>query len=437
MAQQLSLFFFSELETSMKSQAQPSQAHVQTDRKSLRQRLMMYALLPIAGAGVAMATVQTLTPRASQAQSVAPTLVAQNPESPNRTGALAASGGVNFIADAVDRVGPAVVRIDASRTVKAARTPLDDPFFRQFFGDGAEGAMPRERQERGTGSGFIISEDGLVVTNAHVIDRADTVKVSLRDGREFSGKVLGTDPLTDLAVIRIDAKNLPTAPLGNSDQLRPGEWAIAIGNPLGLDNTVTAGIISATGRTSADVGIPDKRVGFIQTDAAINPGNSGGPLLNQRGEVIGVNTAIRAQAQGLGFSIPINTAQRIAKELATKGKVSHPFLGIQMRTLTDNLKQQLNEDPKRPVTIKRDRGVVVFGVARNSPAATAGMQRGDVIVKMNGQDTKTAEEVQSLVDKTTVGQAVAVEVDRSGQTVALSVRPGEFPAQAMEEAAPR
>jgi Do/DeqQ family serine protease len=426
----------------MNPQAKRSQDQPQPTRKPLRHRMMMYALLPIAGAGMALATVQGMTSRPSIAQSVAPqsaptqsapTQSAPTQSTPmllaqNRTGAVAASGGVNFIADAVDRVGPAVVRIDASRTVKAARTPLDDPFFRQFFGDG-EGPMPRERQERGTGSGFIISEDGLVVTNAHVIDRADTVKVSLRDGREFSGKVLGTDPLTDLAVIRIDAKQLPVAPLGNSDQLRPGEWAIAIGNPLGLDNTVTAGIISATGRTSADVGIPDKRVGFIQTDAAINPGNSGGPLLNQRGEVIGVNTAIRAQAQGLGFSIPINTAQRIAKELATKGKVSHPFLGIQMRTLTDNLKQQLNEDPQRPVTIKRDRGVVIFGVARNSPAAAAGMQRGDVIIKMNGQDVKTADEVQSLVDKTTVGQPVAVDVDRNGQTVALSVRPGEFPTQ--------
>jgi Do/DeqQ family serine protease len=400
------------------------------------QRRVMYVLLPIAGAGLALSAAQGLTSRASMAQSIAPLaaptsapmLVAQS-----RTEAIAAAGNVNFIADAVDRVGPAVVRIESSRTVKAQRGgPLDDPFFRQFFGDGGNEAAPRDRQERGTGSGFIISADGLVLTNAHVIDRADTVTVALRDGREFKGKVLGTDPLTDLAVIRIDAKQLPVAPLGNSDQLRPGEWAIAIGNPFGLDNTVTAGIISATGRTSADVGIPDKRVGFIQTDAAINPGNSGGPLLNQRGEVIGVNTAIRAQAQGLGFSIPINTAQRIAKELVSKGKVSHPFLGIQMRTLTDKLKQQLNEDPKRPVTINLNAGVVVFGVARTSPAAAAGMKRGDVIVKMNGQDIKTAEAVQTIVDQTTVGQPVNVEVDRGGQKVTLSVRPAEFPVQEMQ-----
>ncbi len=405
-----------------------------TDRRNWRPRLLISALLPIAGVGLAIAAASGMASRPSIAQSTtpapaaAPTFVAQG-----RTEAIAAAGGVNFIADAVDRVGPAVVRIESSRTVKAARTPLDDPFFRQFFGDGAEGSAPRERQERGTGSGFIISADGLVVTNAHVIDQADTVTVALRDGREFSGKVLGTDPLTDLAVIRIDAKDLPVAPLGNSDQLRPGEWAIAIGNPFGLDNTVTAGIISATGRSSADVGIPDKRVGFIQTDAAINPGNSGGPLLNQRGEVIGVNTAIRAQAQGLGFSIPINTAQRIAKELVAKGKVSHPFLGIQMRTLTDNLKQQLNEDPKRPVTIKLNYGVVVFGVARNSPAAAAGMKRGDVIVKMNGQAVKTAEAVQTIVDQTTVGQPVSVDLDRDGKTVTIAVRPGEFPVQEMKQ----
>jgi Do/DeqQ family serine protease len=410
----------------------PDQSTEAIDRPNWRQRLVMSALLPIAGVGLAIAAASGMASRPSIAQSTtpapAPMFVAQG-----RTEAIAASGGVNFIADAVDRVGPAVVRIESSRTVKAARSPLDDPFFRQFFGDGAEGTVPRERQERGTGSGFIISADGLVVTNAHVIDQADTVTVALRDGREFKGKVLGTDPLTDLAVIRIDAKNLPVAPLGNSDQLRPGEWAIAIGNPFGLDNTVTAGIISATGRTSADVGIPDKRVGFIQTDAAINPGNSGGPLLNQRGEVIGVNTAIRAQAQGLGFSIPINTAQRIAKELVAKGKVSHPFLGIQMRTLTDNLKQQLNEDPKRPVTIVLNQGVVVFGVARNSPAATAGMQRGDVIVKMNGQAVKTAEEVQTIVDQTTVGQPVDVNLDRDGKSVTIAVRPGEFPVQEMKQ----
>jgi Do/DeqQ family serine protease len=397
------------------------------------QRVAMYALLPIAGASVAIAGMQW-TPRPSIAQTepttAQPTLIAQS-----RTGAIAATGGTNFIADAVEAVGPTVVRIDASRTVKTSRRPavLDDPMFRQFFGDAFGGdAPPQEREERGTGSGFIISNDGLVVTNAHVISQADSVMVTLKDGREFKGKVLGTDPLTDLAVIRIDANNLPVAQLGNSDSLRAGEWAIAIGNPLGLDNTVTAGIISATGRTSADVGIPDKRVGFIQTDAAINPGNSGGPLLNQRGEVIGVNTAIRRQAQGLGFAIPINTAQRIAKELVAKGKVSHPYLGIQMRTLNPSLRKQLNEDPNRPVDVKVEKGVIIFGVARNSPAAKAGMKRGDVIVKMNGQDVASADQVQMQVEKTPVGNTAQVEINRSGQALTLSIQPGEFPTRMME-----
>jgi Do/DeqQ family serine protease len=399
--------------------------------KHLRQRMVMYTLLPIVGGSIAFAVMQSMASRPSIAQSVATATATPAVLAQGRTGMIAATGGENFIADAVERVGPAVVRIDSERTIKARQSPmLDDPFFRQFFGDSFNFG-PREREERGTGSGFIISEDGLVLTNAHVIDQADTVTVTLRDGRKFDGKVLGTDPLTDLAVIRIAAKQLPVASLGNSAQLRPGEWAIAIGNPLGLDNTVTAGIVSATGRTSADVGIPDKRVGFIQTDAAINPGNSGGPLLNQRGEVIGVNTAIRADAMGLGFAIPIDTAQRIAKELIAKGKVSHPYLGIQMRTLTDNLKQQLNEDPNRPVTIRIDRGVVVFGVARNSPAASAGIRRGDVITKMNGQDIKTADEVQAAVDQTTVGRPVQVEVNRDGQRISLAVSPGEFPTQGM------
>src|SRR4028119_20504 len=218
---------------------------------------------------------------------------------------------------------------------------FNDPFFRRFFGSRVP-TEPDTRVERGTGSGFIISSNGQILTNAHVVAGADTVSVTLKDGRAFKGKVLGVDTVTDVAVVKIDAGNLPAVSLGNSDQLKPGEWAIAIGNPLGLDNTVTTGIISATGRTSSQVGVPDKRVQFIQTDAAINPGNSGGPLLNASGQVIGMNTAIIQRAQGLGFAIPINTAQRIANQLVTQGKVEHPYLGIQMVTLTPELKKNLN-----------------------------------------------------------------------------------------------
>ncbi|MGD1952009.1 MAG: trypsin-like peptidase domain-containing protein, partial [Leptolyngbyaceae cyanobacterium] len=229
-----------------------------------------------------------------------PTTAQQQPE----TGSGRLLAGSSFIASVADQVGPSVVRIDSSRTVAQRSSPFNDPFFQEFFGDMWE--QPSTRVERGQGSGFIVESDGVIWTNAHVVEGADTVTVTLKDGREFSGEVVGEDPLTDVAVIKVQAQDLPTVTLGNSEELRPGEWAIAIGNPLGLDITVTAGIVSATGRTSTQIRVPDKRLQFIQTDAAINPGNSGGPLLNERGEVIGINTAIIGGAQGLGFAIPIN-----------------------------------------------------------------------------------------------------------------------------------
>jgi len=282
---------------------------------------------------------------------------------------------------------------------------------------------------RGTGSGFIFKSDGLVLTNAHVVDGADTVTVTLKDGREFTGQVLGEDTLTDVAVVKIQATDLPVVKVGNSEQLRPGEWAIAIGNPLGLDNTVTAGIISGTGRSSADVGVPDKRINFIQTDAAINPGNSGGPLLNQQGQVIGINTAIIGGAQGLGFAIPINRAQAIANQLIADGRVEHPYLGIQMATLTPTLKETLSRDSSNGVRVEANAGVVVVGVARNSPAAQAGLRPGDVIQQISGQTVKTADQVQQVVDSSSIGGRLPLEVSRNGRSLNLSVQPGEFPAQ--------
>ena len=247
----------------------------------------------------------------------------------------------NFVTEVVNRVGPAVVRINASRTVTTELPKIfNDPFFRRFFGSQVPN-FPDKQIQRGTGSGFIISANGRILTNAHVVDGADKVTVTLKDGRTLEGKVLGADPVTDVAVVKIEADNLPTVTLGDSNRLQTGESAIAIGNPLGLDNTVTTGIVSATGRTSSQIGVPDKRVNFIQTDAAINPGNSGGPLLNTQGEVIGINTAIIQNAQGLGFAIPINTAGQIADQLIARGKVEHPYLGIQMASLTSEVKQQL------------------------------------------------------------------------------------------------
>ncbi|HTL89693.1 MAG TPA: trypsin-like peptidase domain-containing protein, partial [Leptolyngbya sp.] len=231
-----------------------------------------------------------------------------------------AKNNENFISSAVDRAGAAVVRINATRRVSSnIPEAFQNPVFKRFFGD--QIPEQRDRVERGTGSGFLLSPDGRLLTNAHVVEGTDTVEITLKDGRTFEGRVVGTDSVTDVAAVKIEAEQLPTVTLGKSANLTPGQWAIAIGNPLGLDNTVTAGIISATGRSSSQVGVSDKRVSFIQTDAAINPGNSGGPLLNDRGEVIGINTAIRADAQGLGFAIPIETAQRVAEQLFAKGSV--------------------------------------------------------------------------------------------------------------------
>jgi S1-C subfamily serine protease len=328
-------------------------------------------------------------------------------------------GNPNFIAEAVEKVGPAVVRINALKRLNGEIDP-----FRQFFG---EGGVPEEKVQEGSGSGFILRADGRVLTNAHVVDGADEVEVKLKDGRSFQGKVVGLDTVTDIAAIKIETDKLPTVTLGNSDQLIPGEWAIAIGNPFGLDNTVTAGIISATGRTSREVGISDKRVSFIQTDAAINPGNSGGPLLNARGEVIGVNTAIRANAQGLGFAIPIGTVQRIAEQLFSSGKASHPFLGIQMVDLNPQVKAELRQDPNLGYNITQEKGVLVTLVGRGTPAAAAGIKPGDILRQIEQTEIKTAEDVRNLLDRAKLGQPLSVTIDRQGKSQVVNITPVNLP----------
>jgi Do/DeqQ family serine protease len=341
---------------------------------------------------------------------------------------LLAATDPNFVTQVVQKVGPAVVRINSSRTVRS-RIPdeFNDPFFRRFFG--SQLPQSRERVERGTGSGFIISGDGRILTNAHVVDGADTVTVTLKDGRTLEGKVIGKDELTDVAVVKVQAENLPSVAIGNSDKLQPGEWAIAIGNPLGLDNTVTTGIISATGRSSNLIGAADKRVEYIQTDAAINPGNSGGPLLNSRGEVIAMNTAIIQGAQGLGFAIPINTAQRISSQLIATGKVEHPYLGIQMMGLTPQLKENINSNPNSGLSVNEDKGVLVVTVVPNSPAAKAGIRAGDVIQKLGGQAVTDPSSVQKVVENSQVGGDLRMELRRNGQNLNIAVQPAAFPTQ--------
>lgn len=365
---------------------------------------------------------QTPTPEA--APTVAPT--------PIPSPVSATSGTIadpNLVSSVVEQVGPAVVRINATKTVESqVPEAFNDPFFQRFFGSQMPDA-PQQEIVRGSGSGFIVNSNGQIITNAHVVDGATKVSVVLKDGRQFEGKVIGTDPVTDVAVVKIEANNLPTVKVGNSEALQPGELAIAIGNPLGLDNTVTVGIVSATGRSGSQVGIPDKRVSFIQTDAAINPGNSGGPLLNQNGEVIGMNTAIIQGAQGLGFAIPINQVQHIAEQISTTGKVQHPYLGISMVTLSPEVKESLNQDPNSPISVNEDQGILIVRVMPNSPAHQSGLRAGDVIVQVENKPVTKADEVQQAVENVSVGSSLKMEIKRQGQPFNLDVKTGAIPSQ--------
>jgi S1-C subfamily serine protease len=329
------------------------------------------------------------------------------------------ASGSSFVSAAVDRVGSAVVRIDTERTITRRLDP--------FFGDEAMSGLSQQQILRGQGSGFIIDRDGIILTNAHVVDRADKVTVILKDGRSLQGKVQGVDPVTDLAVVKISgAKNLPIALLGDSDIVKVGDWAIAVGNPFGLDNTVTLGIVSTLKRSSATVGMSDKRLDFIQTDAAINPGNSGGPLLDARGRVIGINTAIRADAMGIGFAIPINKAKTISTQLARGEKVAHPYLGVQMVTLTPEIAAENNSDPNALFQIPTLNGVLVVRVLPNTAASTAGMRRGDVILEVNGDAIRDAGQLQDVMENSRVSQRLQVRISRDGKNQLVTVMPKDL-----------
>ena len=334
----------------------------------------------------------------------------------------------DLISTMVEKAGPAVVRIDAEKSVnQAIPDEFNSPFFRRFFGSQIPN-QPSSRVQRGLGSGFILNQDGHILTNAHVVDGADTVQVTLKDGRALDGKVMGADSVTDIAVIKIEAEELPTLAISDSEQLKPGQWSIAIGNPLGLDNTVTAGIISATGRSSNQIGAPDKRVDYIQTDTAINPGNSGGPLLNLQGEVIGVNTAIIQGAQGIGFAIPINTAQRIADQIIATGKAEHPYLGIQMVTLSPEIKADINQDPNSGLKVSADEGILIAKVVPGSPAEKAGLKAGDILSRINGKDVTDAGVVQQQVATQSVGDSIQLDVIRNQKRQQVSAKLDNIPA---------
>ncbi len=332
----------------------------------------------------------------------------------------------SFVATAVEKIGPAVVRIDTERTIERNLPNFfNDPSFRRFFGESFP-QFPKEYQQRGQGSGFITDSSGTILTNAHVVKGADTVTVKLKDGRSFEGEVRGLDEPSDLAVIKIDGENLPVAPLGNSGEVKVGDWAIAVGNPLGLDNTVTLGIVSSLNRASSEVGIPDKRLDFIQTDAAINPGNSGGPLLNSQGEVIGINTAIRADGQGIGFAIPIDEAKVIQEKLAKGESIPRPYIGVRMITLTPEIIERFNKNPNSLIQLPDTGGVLIAQVIPSSPAAKGGLRRGDVITEIDGKKITTAEELQNIVQESEIGKPLKITVKRGSETQTFSVSPGEL-----------
>jgi S1-C subfamily serine protease len=398
--------------------------------KSLSQ-VTTHTLAVLLGIGLTVGSLRAfptlIMPPASADNNIKNAQVVAQTVQPTGIAAIPTNSG-NFVAAAVNKIGPAVVRIDTERTVSNnfADPFSNDPFFRRFFGEGMLPQTPNEYQQRGQGSGFIVDNSGIILTNAHVVKGADTVTVTLRDGRTFTGEVRGMDEPTDLAVVKINGDNLPVASLGTSENVSVGDWAIAVGNPLGLDNTVTLGIVSTLKRPSSQAGIPDKRLDFIQTDAAINPGNSGGPLVNDRGEVIGINTAIRADGQGIGFAIPIDKAKEIKDRLALGEKIPHPYIGIRMVTLTPEIIEQLKQNPNSLAIVPDTKGVLVVEVVPNSPAAAAGLRRGDVVTKIDNEEITGAEQLQRLVEKTKMGESLSISIQRGTQTEKISVRPGDM-----------
>ena len=328
----------------------------------------------------------------------------------------------------VKKAKPAVVFIGVEKPVKGMTgvSPFDffnDPFFERFFGPQfrhPQVPKQRQRKQRGAGSGFIISKDGYILTNNHVVEDADKITVRLSDEREFKAKVIGTDPQSDVALIKIDGKNLPVLPLGDSDKIQVGEWVIAIGNPFELYQTVTVGVVSAKGRNR--MGISEYE-NYIQTDAAINPGNSGGPLLNIHGQAIGINSAIFSRSggyMGIGFAIPINMVKKIEQQLLKTGKVTRGWLGVVI--------QDMNEDLAQSFGLKTEKGVLISQVNPDSPASKAGLKDGDVVVAIDGKQVEDVATLRNTIAMTAPGTELVLKVIRDGKTYSIPVTIGEQPA---------
>ncbi len=330
-----------------------------------------------------------------------------------RSAALESS---NFISNIVAAASPSVVNIDISKSVSLpGGFPLHPFGFNSpFWGDDTQTPI-RKYESHGAGSGVIIRSDGYIITNNHVVQQADDIKVTLSDGRTFKGKVVGKDGFTDVALVKIPAKDLPVAKLGSSKSLRPGDWAIAIGSPLGLSQSVTLGIVSALGRTLGDINAVD----LIQTDAAINPGNSGGPLLNIQGEVIGINQAIRRDGQNISFAIPIDIAREVSEQLINKGTIAHAYLGIAMLDMEPKIARALGLP-------ENTKGVVIGRVEAGSPAHIAGLLPKDVIQKIDGKTVSSSKEVQTTVRAHKPGEKLDMVLLRQNEVVSIPVKIGDY-----------
>lgn len=331
--------------------------------------------------------------------------------------------GTEIIADIVEEISPSVVHIttksEHNLIPNSQQFFFEDEFFKRFFGSSPHSfkfpQAPIKKETSGTGTGVIITSDGYILTNYHVVQNAKEIVVKINNKKSVPATLAGKDKYSDLAVIKIKEKNLPTAKLSDSSKLRPGQWAIAVGSPHGLDHTVTLGIISAVSRDIPQL----SNVSFIQTDAAINPGNSGGPLLNIKGEVVGINTAIMGTAQNIGFAIPINIAKKIVEQLKSGETIGHPWLGVAMSPITEDLAKALG------ISIKT-KGVVVSKLVHNGPAHSQGLEAGDVIQRVDGKTIKTAEEVQNLIKTKKVNDTINIQILRNGEIIGKKIKLGNW-----------
>ena len=333
----------------------------------------------------------------------------------------------SFVANVASKVSPSVVRIDIEREFQTDEfeTDLLDPLLKDLLGD--LGTFPKK--ERGQGSGVIIDSSGLVLTNAHVVERVDRVIVTLQNGNQVDGTVVGTDQVTDLALVKIkEFPDLESAKLGDSEDIQVGDWAIALGTPYGLESTVTLGIVSSLHRDINSLGFSDKRLDLIQTDAAINPGNSGGPLINANGEVIGINTLVRSgPGAGLGFAIPINLASKVTNQLLTNGEVIHPYLGAQLVLLNERIAKEHNQDPNALIFLPERSGALVQSVIPQSPAEEGGLRRGDLVINAGGNAINDPRSLLMQVENAQIGKPFELEVVRNNKEINLSIKPAALP----------